>query len=63
MGQEVHDLHDPVARGNFRVIAIQPEEVELVDVSSREDAKRVRWKLALDGEGGGLRWVEEELWP
>jgi hypothetical protein len=63
MGQKVYDLHDPVARANFRVIAIQPDEVELVDVSTPEDGKRFRWKLASEGEGGKWGWTKEELWP
>ena len=42
LGQEVHDLHDPVARRNFRVVVIRPEEVERLDLSI---PKRVRWTL------------------
>lgn len=65
-GQKVTDLHDPVARRNFRVVVIQPEEVELLDLSNQEDVRRWKWMLvhANNKEGKpGSQWVETEVWP
>ncbi|KAJ6113456.1 hypothetical protein N7523_006773 [Penicillium sp. IBT 18751x] len=61
LGQKVTDLHDPVARGNFRVVIIMPEEVEQLDLSNQEDPKRWKWTLVNDQSGS--HWVETELWP
>ena len=55
------DLHDPVARANFRVVIIRPEEVELLDLTDQENGKRWNWTL-IDGNDGS-RWNETELWP
>lgn len=64
MGQRVAELHDPVARGNFRVVTIIPEEVERLDLSNQEDMRRWKWIL---GQSGGKEeqsaWTETELWP
>ncbi|CAI7625796.1 unnamed protein product [Penicillium crustosum] len=61
LGQEVLDLHDSIARANFRVVVIQPEEVERLDLTDQEDAKRWNWTL-IEGDDGS-RWNEVELWP
>jgi pyridoxamine 5'-phosphate oxidase len=61
LGQKVTDLHDPVARKNFRVVVIQPEEVERLDLSNQEDVRRWKWTLVDDQSGS--HWVETELWP
>lgn len=68
LGQSVTDLHDPVARENFRVVIIKPDEVEQCDIS--DPVKARRWKYSFvaaaveDGEGGGQgEWKSEELWP
>ncbi|KAJ5690425.1 hypothetical protein N7462_004817 [Penicillium macrosclerotiorum] len=65
-GQRVTDLHDPIARANFRVVVIVPEEVEHLDVSDLDDARRRSWKLVkhshLESQSDSL-WVETELWP
>ncbi|KAL2370987.1 hypothetical protein RJ035_006390 [Blastomyces gilchristii] len=62
------------ARANFRVVVIVPEEVESVDLTSPENAKRMRWTLtrqiekaedcgeAGDGCNQGT-WEVTELWP
>lgn len=64
MGQRVSDLRDPVARGNFRVVIIQPEEVERLDLSNQEDMRRWNWTLGLDGdEENQTAWIETEVWP
>ncbi|KKZ59932.1 hypothetical protein EMCG_05251 [[Emmonsia] crescens] len=69
LGQRIDDIHDPVARANFRVVVIVPEEVESVDLTSLEEAKRVRWTLTKNNDseaGNGYNqstWEEAELWP
>jgi hypothetical protein len=60
LGQNVSDLHDPVARANFRVVVIRPEEVERLDLTDQENGKRWNWTL-IDGSNGS--WNETELWP
>ncbi|PKY03730.1 hypothetical protein P168DRAFT_305064 [Aspergillus campestris IBT 28561] len=59
MGQPLEDLNDPVARANFRVVVILPDEVERLDLSDYANVTRRRWTLG--SESG--EWVEEELWP
>ncbi|OJD24061.1 hypothetical protein ACJ73_04577 [Blastomyces percursus] len=74
LGQRVDDIHDPVARANFRVVVIVPEEVESVDLTCPENAKRMRWNLTRqnekDEDSGGAdngcnlgTWEVTELWP
>jgi pyridoxamine 5'-phosphate oxidase len=63
LGQKVTDLHDPVARGNFRVVIIQPEEVERLDLTEQDNGKRWNWKLTGDSKGSGALWSEIEMWP
>ncbi|KAJ5159835.1 uncharacterized protein N7482_006839 [Penicillium canariense] len=66
LGQKVADLQDPVARGNFRVVVIQPQEVEYLDLSDLDDVRRRKWTLVHDGHRGGQpggEWVETEIWP
>lgn len=66
LGQKVTDLHDEVARKNFRVVVIVPEEVDQVDLS---DARRWRYRFVPEGEAadpeGTLtgQWEVTELWP
>lgn len=62
LGQKVTDLHDPVARSNFRVVIIRPEEVERLDLTDQENGKRWNWKVT-DADGTGSRWEEIEVWP
>ncbi|GAB0138617.1 hypothetical protein EsDP_00006843 [Epichloe bromicola] len=57
LGQKVEDLHDSVARENFRVLVIVPEEVDRLDLSDAERARR--WNYTLEKEV----WKETELWP
>jgi len=71
LGQQVTDLEDEVARKNFRLIIIKPEEVEQVDLTEPDKARR--WKYSYIGtdrigDSGGERssiqgWDKEELWP
>ncbi|KAG6104346.1 hypothetical protein E4U13_008406 [Claviceps humidiphila] len=57
LGQKVEDVQDEVARQNFRVLVIVPEEVDRVDLAAAEGGRR--WKYTLEGES----WKETELWP
>lgn len=64
LGQEVEDLQDPVARGNFRVVIIRPNEVERLDLSDLQNVRRVRWTFVpADNQDGQGEWVETEVWP
>lgn len=70
LGQVVHDLQDPVARSNFRVVVIKPSVVEQLDLSAPDTARR--WRFTFAGEQGPTSsdsgemigdWLREELWP
>lgn len=70
LGQQVTDLNDEIARSNFRVCIIKPDEVEQVDLSVPDKARR--WKYTYVGLNGGKpgqpgdtigEWMKEELWP
>lgn len=70
LGQTVHDLEDPIARSNFRVIVIKPSVVEQLDLSAPDTARR--WRFTFKGEqvkpeseAGEMigEWLREELWP
>jgi pyridoxamine 5'-phosphate oxidase len=59
LGQQVEDLHDTTARKNFRVVIIRPDEVELVDLSDPNTARRQLYKYnRQNGE-----WSHQECWP
>lgn len=59
VGEKVEDLHHPIARKNFRVVIIKPDEVESVDLSDPTKARRQFYRYD-DGSG---QWSHEELWP
>ncbi|RAK86394.1 hypothetical protein BO79DRAFT_271166 [Aspergillus costaricaensis CBS 115574] len=59
-GHLVTDLYDPEARENFRVVAIIPEIVELLDLS--DSRKLQRWKWTKD-HSPHSQWIQTELWP
>lgn len=72
LGQKVGDelLEDEVARTNFRVVVIVPEEVDLVDLSDPADQRR--WLYTYVGAGATAtragaviegEWEKVELWP
>ncbi|GLI72769.1 hypothetical protein PoHVEF18_000953 [Penicillium ochrochloron] len=66
LGQKVTNLHDPVARENFRVVLILPEEVEQLDISDLDDVRRRKWTLVMgedDEDGPHGQWEEAEIWP
>ncbi|KAF2239862.1 hypothetical protein EV356DRAFT_2211 [Viridothelium virens] len=58
-GMKVEDLHDSYSRRNFRVVIIQPEEVEQLDLSDPATARRQYYTF--DKSTGG--WNHQELWP
>lgn len=61
LGQKVTDLHDPIARENFRVVIIKPYVVEQLDISDPEKGRR--WKYTFVEKNGQGDWLTEELWP
>ncbi|KAI9842645.1 MAG: hypothetical protein M1837_007012 [Sclerophora amabilis] len=74
LGQKITDLHDTLARENFRVVIIRPQVVEQLDLSDPATARRWRFtfvgeesnQTAAAGGVGGLtlgEWKKEELWP
>ena len=66
LGQKVQDLHDPIARENFRVVVIRPEEVEMLDLTDPATARRKLYTFVVKkdpGAEGKGEWKEEELWP
>jgi pyridoxamine 5'-phosphate oxidase len=72
LGQTAGNLEEEeIARRNFRVAIITPEEVEAVDLSDPSASKRWIWTLAEEngGQGGGDssrpvgEWNIVETWP
>lgn len=52
-------MDHPVARENFRVVVIKPEEVESVDLSDPKKGRREVYKFKhQDGT-----WSHETCWP
>ena len=62
MGAKVDDLHDPVARKNFRLAIIIPDSVEQTDLSDPAKARRFRYTFDETNKANG-GWRTEELWP
>ncbi|KAI0191694.1 FMN-binding split barrel-related protein [Xylaria flabelliformis] len=64
LGQKVTDLEDPVARANFRVVVIVPDEIDQADLSDPEHGRR--WLHTYVGAGHGKghgEWETTEVWP
>ncbi|KAI1828136.1 pyridoxamine 5'-phosphate oxidase-domain-containing protein [Xylaria intraflava] len=61
MGQKVTDLDDPIARANFRVVVIVPDELDQADLSDPERGRR--WVHSYVGGGQGREWETVEVWP
>jgi len=69
LGQAVEDLDDQVARKNFRVVVIAPDEVDQVDLSDQKRPRR--WLYSLRGaahkstQSGDqiVGWESTEVWP
>ncbi|KAK5624304.1 hypothetical protein RRF57_000020 [Xylaria bambusicola] len=63
LGQKVTDLEDPVARANFRVVVIVPEELDQADLSDPENPKRwIHTYVGARDKGKG-GWETVEVWP
>ncbi|KAL8828174.1 MAG: hypothetical protein Q9170_006715 [Blastenia crenularia] len=63
LAQKVEDLDDPIARSNFRVVVIKPDEVEQTDISDPATARRWKYTFVADAHDGKGEWTKEELWP
>ncbi|KAK6827700.1 hypothetical protein PG990_009348 [Apiospora arundinis] len=67
LGQKVTDLHDKIARNNFRVVVIVPYEVDRTDLSDPERGRRWIYRLATDQktnpESTEGSWEKVEVWP
>ncbi|KAI0817283.1 pyridoxamine 5'-phosphate oxidase-domain-containing protein [Xylaria sp. FL0064] len=64
LGQKVTDLEDPIARANFRVVVIVPDELDQADLSDPEHPRR--WIHTYVGSSGGKghgEWETVEVWP
>lgn len=63
LAQKVYDLEDLIARSNFRVVVIKPDEVEQTDLSDPATARRWKYTLVYGAQDGKGEWKKEELWP
>ncbi|KAM0257533.1 hypothetical protein ACHAQJ_004347 [Trichoderma viride] len=61
LGQEVEDVNDELARKNFRVLVIVPEEIDQVDLSDPERGRR--WNHKAEVSESEISWKTTELWP
>lgn len=64
LGQKVTGSleEDEVAKRNFRVVVIKADEVEQLDLTEPDKARR--WKFTFVGAKSELgEWTKEELWP
>ncbi|KAK3900142.1 hypothetical protein C8A05DRAFT_45959 [Staphylotrichum tortipilum] len=70
VGQRVDDVEDEIARRNFRVVVIVPDEVDQVDLS--DELMPRRWLYVYRGLEGKSKvpggevigeWEKVELWP
>jgi len=59
LGENIDDMHDPVARKHFRVVIIKPKLVEQTDLS--DPAKARRYLFTYQEASGD--WKETEEWP
>ncbi|KAF1919624.1 pyridoxamine 5'-phosphate oxidase-domain-containing protein [Ampelomyces quisqualis] len=62
LGSKADDLHDSVARKNFRLVVIVPDAVEQTDLSDPTKARRYRYTFDESTRANG-GWRTEELWP
>jgi pyridoxamine 5'-phosphate oxidase len=63
LGSKADDLHDPVARKNFRLVVIVPDCVEMTDLSDPEKGRRFRYTFEDSTQQANAGWKTEELWP
>jgi len=62
LGSKTDDLHDPIARKNFRLVVIVPDSVEQTDISDPTKARRYRYTFD-ESARANAGWRTEELWP
>jgi pyridoxamine 5'-phosphate oxidase len=63
LGAKIDDLHDPVARKNFRLVIIVPDSVEQTDLSDPAKGRRFLYTLDESTQAANAGWRTEELWP
>lgn len=64
LGQKVDGTDDEIARKNFRVVVVVPEEVDQVDLSDPAEGKRWNYKIIGGKDGGRVQtWKVTEMWP
>ncbi|RWA06275.1 hypothetical protein EKO27_g8824 [Xylaria grammica] len=64
LGQKVTDLEDPVARANFRLVVIVPDEIDQADLSDPDHCRRWIHTYVSAGHGKGQSdWETVEVWP
>ncbi|KAF1846788.1 uncharacterized protein K460DRAFT_377926 [Cucurbitaria berberidis CBS 394.84] len=62
LGSKTDDLHDLVARQNFRLVVIVPDSVEQTDLSDPAKSRRLRYTFD-ESTQANAGWRTEELWP
>ncbi|KAL1591379.1 hypothetical protein SLS60_011992 [Paraconiothyrium brasiliense] len=62
LGAKVDDLHDEIARKNFRLVIIVPESVEQTDLSDPAKARRYLYTFD-ESARANAGWRTQELWP
>lgn len=62
LGQKVEGVDDKIARENFRVLILVPEEVDRVDLTDPSEGKRWNYKLS-EGTEETRTWTVTEVWP
>ncbi|QIW99076.1 hypothetical protein AMS68_004594 [Peltaster fructicola] len=59
LGEKIEGLDDSVARKNFRLVIIKPEEVESIDLSDPSKSRRQVYKY----DSKNSSWTHTECWP
>lgn len=59
LGEKLESLDDEVARKNFRLVIIKPEEVESIDLSDPSKSRRQVYKYDTKSSS----WTHTECWP
>ncbi|KAM5476132.1 putative pyridoxal 5'-phosphate synthase [Microsporum audouinii] len=62
-GEGLSDLNNPVARKNFRVVVIKPEEVEYIHDEGPGNNRNERFRWELGQSDTSSTWKGEQLWP
>lgn len=59
LGEKLEDIDDAVARKNFRLVIIKPDEVESIDLSDPNSSRRQVYKF----DAKSHSWTHTECWP